>query len=43
VFLGCEGDEPALPYVAKVAGSECLLYSSDFPYEVNNETCKEEL
>jgi predicted TIM-barrel fold metal-dependent hydrolase len=43
IYVGCEGDEPALPYVVSVAGSECLLYSSDFPHEVNNETCKEEI
>ena len=43
LFVGCEGDEPALPYAVQVAGSQCLLYSSDFPHEVNHATCKEEL
>ncbi len=43
LFIGCEGNEPALPYVVKIAGSAGLLYSSDFPHEVNNESCKEEL
>jgi uncharacterized protein len=43
LFVGCEGDEPALPYTVRVAGSQCLLYSSDFPHEVNLATCKEEL
>jgi predicted TIM-barrel fold metal-dependent hydrolase len=43
LFVGCEGDESALPYVVQAAGSASLLYSSDFPHEVNNATCKEEL
>jgi predicted TIM-barrel fold metal-dependent hydrolase len=43
LFVGCEGDEPSLAYAAKVAGSRAFLFSSDFPHEVNNELCKEEL
>jgi len=29
--------------VVKVAGSRSVLYSSDFPHEVNNAYCKEEI
>lgn len=43
IFIGCEGDEPDLAYAIKKIGPEPFLYSSDFPHEVNNESCKEEL
>jgi len=43
IFIGCEGDEPALAYAVKEVGSEPFLYSSDFPHEVNTDTCKEEI
>ena len=29
--------------MVRFAGSEAVLYSSDFPHEVNNEYCKEEI
>jgi hypothetical protein len=43
LFIGCEGDEPALPLAAKELGAQAFLYSSDFPHEVNNELCKREI
>ncbi len=43
IYVGCEGDEPALAYAVKVVGSEPFLYSSDFPHEVNTETCMKEI
>ena len=43
VFVGCEGDEPALATVVKEVGPNCLLFSSDFPHEVNNDLCREEI
>ncbi|HLH21234.1 MAG TPA: amidohydrolase family protein [Chloroflexota bacterium] len=43
VFVGCEGDEPALAAVVKEVGANCLLFSSDFPHEVNNDLCREEI
>ena len=43
IFIGCEGDEPLLPYAVKVVGSKPFMYSSDFPHEVTSETCKEEV
>lgn len=43
IYVGIEGDEPALAYAVKVAGNEAFVYSSDFPHEVNNETCKDEI
>ncbi len=43
VFVGVEGDEPTLPYAIDMVGHKPFIYSSDFPHEVNNETCKEEI
>lgn len=43
VFVGCEGGEPLLATAVQMVGSEPFMYSTDFPHEVNNETCKEEL
>ena len=43
IYLGCEGGEATLPNVVKVAGAGSVLYSSDFPHEVNNAYCKEEI
>jgi predicted TIM-barrel fold metal-dependent hydrolase len=43
IYVGCEGDEWTLQYVAQAIGSDCLLYSSDFPHEVTTESCKEEI
>lgn len=43
IFIGCEGDEPALAYGVKVVGSEPFLFSSDFPHEVNIGTSKREV
>ena len=43
LFIGCEGGERELAHAVKVVGQEPFMYSSDFPHEVNNETCKSEL
>ena len=43
LFVGCEGDEPALVTVAKEIGPNALIFSSDFPHEVNNDSCREEI
>jgi len=43
IYVGCEGGEANLPHTVRFAGSESVLYSSDFPHEVNNEYCKEEI
>ena len=38
-----EGDELTLPFAVSVVGNKPFIFSSDFPHEVNNETCKAEL
>jgi predicted TIM-barrel fold metal-dependent hydrolase len=43
IFLGCEGSEPDLATVIKRVGNGPFIFSSDFPHEVNNDFCKEEL
>lgn len=43
IFIGVEGDELTLPYAVKLTGNKPYIFSSDFPHEVNNETCKEEI
>ena len=43
VFIGVEGDELTLPFAVRIAGNKPFIFSSDFPHEVNHETCKEEL
>lgn len=43
LFIGCEGDEPGLPYAVQQVGNYAFMYSSDFPHEVNNETCRAEI
>ena len=41
--VGVEGGEVTIPYAIALVGNKPFLYSSDFPHEVNNETCKEEI
>jgi predicted TIM-barrel fold metal-dependent hydrolase len=43
IFVGCEGGEPLLAAAVKMVGAEPFMYSSDFPHEVNSETCRHEL
>jgi len=43
LYVGCEGDEPALAHACSQVGSEMFVYSSDFPHEVNNAMCKREI
>ena len=32
-----------MPFAIKVVGNEPFLYSSDFPHEVTNESCKHDI
>jgi predicted TIM-barrel fold metal-dependent hydrolase len=43
VFVGVEGDEPDLAHAVRSRGPEPFVFSSDFPHEVNVETCKHEI
>ncbi len=43
MYVGIEGDERFLAPAIQAVGNSPFFYSSDFPHEVNNETCKEEI
>jgi hypothetical protein len=43
LFVGCEGDELGLALACKAIGAEAFVFSSDFPHEVNNNICKQEI
>jgi predicted TIM-barrel fold metal-dependent hydrolase len=43
LFLGIETEELTMPFAIKVVGNQPFLYSSDFPHEVTNESCKRDL
>jgi predicted TIM-barrel fold metal-dependent hydrolase len=43
IFVGCEGNEPILAQAIKMAGNKPFMFSSDFPHEVNNDICKQEI
>jgi predicted TIM-barrel fold metal-dependent hydrolase len=42
-FVGCETEELTLPFALKVVGNGAFIYSSDFPHEVTNESCKHDI
>lgn len=42
-YLGVETEELTLPFAIKTLGNTPFLYSSDFPHEVTNESCKHDL
>ena len=43
LYIGCEGEEPALGFAATRYSADAFLYSSDFPHEVTTEMCKREI
>ncbi len=43
LHIGCEGAEEDIAYACRRVGSEAFMYSSDFPHEVNNDTCRAEI
>ena len=43
LFVGVEGDEPAIAYAVNTYGSEAFVFSSDYPHEVNKETIEHEI
>ena len=42
-FIGVETEELTMPFAIKMVGNQPFLYSSDFPHEVTNESCKHDL
>jgi hypothetical protein len=43
IFVGCEGEEPALAYAISEVGHSPFMFSSDYPHEVTVESCKDEI
>ena len=43
IFVGCEGDELGLGPAVGLIGSTPFFFSSDYPHEVTEETCREEI
>jgi predicted TIM-barrel fold metal-dependent hydrolase len=43
IFVGVEGEEPDLAHAVRRLGPEAFVFSSDFPHEVNIQTCKHEV
>ncbi|HEY3117031.1 MAG TPA: amidohydrolase family protein [Chloroflexota bacterium] len=42
-YIGCETEELTMPFALKVMGNQPFLYSSDFPHEVTNQSCKHDI
>lgn len=42
-FVGCETEELTMPYAIKIVGNSPFFYSSDFPHEVTNASCKADI
>jgi predicted TIM-barrel fold metal-dependent hydrolase len=42
-YLGVETEELTMPFAIKTVGNKPFLYSSDFPHEVTNESCKHDI
>ena len=43
IFIGCETEELTMPFAVKVVGNSPFIYSSDFPHEVTNASCKHDI
>jgi predicted TIM-barrel fold metal-dependent hydrolase len=43
LFVGCETEELTMPFALQVVGNSPFIYSSDYPHEVTNETCKRDI
>lgn len=43
LFVGCETEELSMPFALKIVGNQPFFYSSDFPHEVTNESCKADI
>ena len=42
-YIGCETEELSLPFALKIVGNQPFIYSSDFPHEVTNASCKHDI
>ncbi|HEY7492670.1 MAG TPA: hypothetical protein VIH59_16365 [Candidatus Tectomicrobia bacterium] len=42
-FIGCETEEITMSFALKIVGNKPFIYSSDFPHEVTNQSCKHDI
>ena len=43
IFVGCEGEELSIAEAVRITGNKPYVFSTDYPHEVDAETCKHEL
>jgi predicted TIM-barrel fold metal-dependent hydrolase len=43
IYLGIETEELTMPFAIKTVGNKPFFYSSDFPHEVTNASCKHDI
>ncbi|MDH3242289.1 MAG: amidohydrolase, partial [Alphaproteobacteria bacterium] len=43
IYLGIETEELTMPFAIQTVGNRPFFYSSDFPHEVTNESCKHDI
>jgi hypothetical protein len=43
IFVGCEGEELTLAEAVRITGNKPYVFSTDYPHEVDAQTCKHEL
>jgi predicted TIM-barrel fold metal-dependent hydrolase len=43
ILVGCEGNDPSLPYLVERIGCEAFAYSSDYPHEVDMIAARHEI
>ena len=43
IFVGCEGEELTIAEAVRITGNKPYVFSTDYPHEVDADTCKHEL
>jgi predicted TIM-barrel fold metal-dependent hydrolase len=43
IFVGCEGEELTIAEAVRITGNKPYVFSTDYPHEVDAQTCKHEL
>jgi predicted TIM-barrel fold metal-dependent hydrolase len=43
IFVGCEGEELSIAEAVRITGNKPYVFSTDYPHEVDAQTCKPEL
>ncbi len=42
-FIGCETEELTMPFALRTVGNQPFIYSSDYPHEVTDESCRHDI